>query len=441
MIDGTAGPPGAPVAPTLRRRPRWILPGRYWLTLVVALGFYGYAWMVQPYRPQLAAVLDEPPPLVTVTEDGIRPEDTADPLAAYQARRWGYLGAWYDQFHYARMARALGRFELPGRHWDHERMVADVDAPEREPSSFSYGLGYPLVGAAFFLLGFRGDPFVVADGLLFALAACLALALAERVLRPRTAVVAVNALVLTAPLVTYFVIPYGSSLTAVAVLGCLLVVTGDRFDWRTGLAVGTAVALAFAARYVDVVWLLGVLVPPLLLRWRAAWRVLAATTALLVVTAALVGLAQDAVFGHPLRTPYRYVHGGLDASLDAYRIDQIPEAAVGVVLTGDRSRLFRVEPILRGFPWAVLAPVGLAVLFRRRHRLRWALALGAAVGVASSLLYFAWAFGNTRDLSFWIIRFHAPWFALWAVLAAVAVEAGLDRLVRAPLGGEPASPA
>src|SRR5438132_9719314 len=128
----------------------------------------------------------------------MRPDEAASASGVQQVKQYGWIGGWYDQFHYARMARALGHFHLPGAHWDHVNMTPTADAPAgQEPSSFSFGLGYPLVGALFFMLGFRGDAFVVPDGLLFALSAMLALVLARRLVSAKAAFVAVNALMLS----------------------------------------------------------------------------------------------------------------------------------------------------------------------------------------------------------------------------------------------------
>ena len=391
-------------------------------TGLVALAFYSYAWAVQPDRPQLGAVFDDPPKLATVTENGIRPQDAATPIARYQVHRWGWYGAWYDQFHYARMARAIGRGELPGIGWDPVHMVAKNPSSAHEVASFSYGLGYPAIGSVFYELGFKGDPFVVPDGLLFALSAMLALVLAERFLNAATALIVVNALVLTGPFALYFVIPYGTSLTVVAVLTGLVLITGDRFDWRAAVAFGTVTAFAFAARYTDVVWVLAIVAVPLWIRRRESWRIIVATLAELGVAVAIVAWAQARVFGSPFTTPYKYVHNGLDASWRAYQFGRVANAGIGVFVTGDRSVLFRVEPILKTFPWAVAAPVGLVLLFVDKHPLRWTALLATVVAVASTLTYLAWAFGGTRDLEFWIIRFHVAWFPLWAILAGVAVE-------------------
>ena len=406
---------------SLRRR-------RFLVTGVIALTFYGYAWLIQPNRPQLRSVFDDPPRLVNITERGILPADAKTPLAIYQQGHWGWIGAWYDQFHYAREARALARFQIPGAHWDRVHQVPSPDAPTTgEVASFNFGLGYPAVGAVFAWLGFRGDPFVVPDGLLFALSAMLALALAERLLRPSTALVVVNALVLTGPFVLYFVIPYSTSLTIVAVLSTLLALTSDRFSWRFGIGVGIAVSLAFAARYSEIMWLLLLLVP-LVWRWRETWRVLVAVAASLGITAILVGAAQQVAFGSPFDTPYTFSHGGTDASLAAYKFARIPRNFVGVFFVGKRQLLFGVGPILRSFPWALLAPVGLFLLLRAGHRLRWHFLLAAIVGAASTAFFSSYYAGGPNDLILWTIRYHLSWFPLWAVLAGVAIERSLAAL-------------
>ena len=422
---------GAPLLGTRRRR--------LIATACIALAFYAYAWGVQPNRPQLAAVFDDPPKLLTVTENGFRPGDAGTPLAQYQSHRWGWNGQWYDQFHYARMARAIGRGQLPGVGWDPVHMVAKDPTAKHETASFSYGLGYPAVGAIFYVLGFKGDPFVVPDALLFALSAMLALVLAERFLNAAMALIVVNVLVLTGPFALYFVIPYGTSLTVVAVLLGLVVVTGDRFDWPVAIALGTATAFAFAARYTDVVWVVALVAIPLFVHRRAAWRVIVATAGELAIAAAVVGWAQWRAFGSVFTTPYKYVHGGLDASWSAYRFGHVANAGIGVFITGDRSTLFRVEPILKSFPWAVAAPIGLVLLFVDKHPLRWTALLATVVAIGSTVTYLAWVFGGTDQLVIWIIRYHIAWFPLWAILAGVVFERALA--TTGVFGAGPAAPA
>jgi hypothetical protein len=85
-------------------------------------------------------------------------------------------------------------------------------------------------------------------------------------------------------------------------------------------------------------------------------------------------------------------------------------------------RCFRVEPILKSFPWAVAAPIGLVLLFVDRHPLRWTALLATVVALGSTVTYLAWVFGGTDQLEIWIIRYHIAWFPLWAILAGVVFE-------------------
>src|SRR5205823_5677135 len=125
----------------------------------------------------------------------------------------------------------------------------------------------------------------------------------ERFANAAVALIVVNALVLTGPFALYFVIPYSTTLTVVAILAALVVITGNRFDWPVALALGTATAFAFAARYTDVVWVLALVAIPLWIRRREAWRVVVAIVGELAVAAAVVGWAQDRAFGSPFTTP------------------------------------------------------------------------------------------------------------------------------------------
>jgi hypothetical protein len=409
----------------------------YVVVVVAALVVYGYTWAVQPGRPQLRWVFREPGALVNVGEKRFDPNPKLVAERHDQSVRYGWNGAWYDQFQYARMARALARGEMPGRHWDYVHHRAQHDAPTgRETTAYLYGLGYPAIGALFIHLGFGGDPFVVPDGLLFALCAALTLALARKFLNPTAALLATGLLILTAPYVLYFVIPFGTTLTAVAVLVALNVACSDRRTIGIGVALGAAIGFCLAARYTDAIWPTLIVAPALLRSGRRALPVIVPVCALVLVALGTVLWSQWSVFGSPWTTPYHFHHGGLDSSLQAFHLGAIPNAAMGVFVTGDRHLLFGVQPILRGMPWVVLAPIGLVVLIRRRARHWQAMCVASAVAVAASAYYFANYFGGTPGLRSWNIRFHIAWFPIWAILAAIAIRAIVNRAT----GTDPAKP-
>ncbi len=398
-----------------------LLSSPYAVVGTVALVFYAYSWLVQPVRPEVGAIFDEPPPMVNMLQTGAATTEANAAQVAYQIKRWGWYGAWFDQYHYARMARSLGRFELPGLEWDHVRNAPKPDATAREPASFSYGLGYPVIGATFFLLGFRGDPFLVPNAILLVLAACLTLRLARHILGQAASVVTVLTLVLAAPFTQYFVIPWGNSLTVVAALVALNVIIGRRWTTAEGLAVGALLSLAYLARYLDAVWIAALLVPFAIRDWRRALRFGLVAGAMLLWAVALSLGTHAAVYGDPLTMPYDFIHRPPGES--AWALSRIPGGAVGVFLKGERTSPIRVEPILRTAPWFALAPIGLVLLVRRRHAAMTQLMWAALVAGVSTAAYLAWFAGDDVGLKYYNIRFFSPWFPLYSVLAAAAVEA------------------
>jgi hypothetical protein len=416
--------PAAGVAPAAVRVRRWLAVHRLDVIVVVAaLAFYTYAWSVQSNRPQLAALRDDPHEMFVITETGpVAPPELAGEVDA-QARRYGWYGAWYDQFHYAQMARDLARGDLPGTAWDHVAVRPESGEPYRTAESgYLYGLGYSLLAVPFVWAGFGGDPFVVLDGLLLATCALLTARIGRRFLPEGVAAVVALAVVVATPSTRYFVIPYGTSVTTVAVLAALAALVAPRIGRAQAGLTAAAIAACAAARYVDVVWPLLVVGLALLLRRPGVVRLAVVTVAAVAVTVVLVAWTHHLVFGSVWDTPYDFHNDGLDTSRTAYEPSRIPDAFVGVFLSGEREQLFGVDPILRAAPWLALAPLGLVVLFRERDPLRWAMTATLGVAAVATLQYLAWFFGGTENLRIWVIRFYQPWFPLCAVLAAIGVR-------------------
>ena len=399
-----------------------------WAVVVGAFLVYAYAWAVQPNRPEVTAVVDPPGSLFVVAESGFTapPSDTEATLE--QAKRYGWYGMWYDQYHYGQMARALARFDLPGTAWDEEAGVPASGSPTfTSVASYAYGLGYPILAAPFVWLGFGGDPYVILNGLLFALSAFLALRIGRQVVSEPAAVVAVIALVTAAPFVRYFVIPNSTSVTVVAVLAATWMLVAPR-PTRADIALAASTAaLCAAARYVDGAWPALLLGGSVLLRRPKAVRTALLTGGTLLVTVLLVALTHRLAFGSILETPYHFHNDGLDTSDVAYSLGRIPSSFIGVFFSGQRKELFGVDPIIRAAPWMLLAPWGLIGLWRDRHPLRGPLAVAAAVAALATAQYCAWLFGGIANLRLFNIRFYHSWFALYAVLAAAALERALVR--------------
>jgi hypothetical protein len=382
---------------------------------ICAAIFFLYCWAVQPGRPPLNAL--------------------NKPAVA------GWYGGAADQINYAREARALARWELPGIHWDYERSQPRPDLPANvEVSDYAYGLGYPVLGVPFIWLGLKGDPFVVPDCVAFGAAACLIFAIGRRVFRDRTALLVTAAVVLATPMVNFFATPWNTTPTVLANLLALYIgVSGDR-SWRAVFAFGIVASLAFSARYVDIVWIGAVIVPVVLLDLRRATRIIVGVLPVLLVTAGFMLWSQDRVFGNAFETPlhYHFHEGKRGDDLSDYVPADIPEHGIAVFVTSQKTNGQRsptgYDPLLRNFFWLLAAPVGLLAL-ARHYRFRslfrkpcGTLVVAGIVSVLASAFYLSYWSGGGDDIMNQNGRFFVCWFPLWGILAAVGMAAIVQRI-------------
>jgi hypothetical protein len=316
-----------------------------------------------------------------------------------------------------------------------------------KPGEFLYPLGYPMVGAVGRLIGFKGDPFVLFDALAFSVSlGCLAV-VAARLRGAVFAVATVAAVALATPLIELTVPPWSTTVTMLAVAVALLVATSGRPLSVPGAAVlGLMVGMAVAARLVDGLFVGIIAAVPIL---RTGWhrpRVIVVSGAVAAVLVGLVLASQAAVFGNPLTTPYSQ-HLGVantssDQSAQAYNVGKIPRSFKEVFITGEPHRkVLEGDPIGRGFPWAVAAPVGLLVLLRRKHPLRGPLVAAAFASVLSSAFYLSFRATTGEGLKFFGAHYFKAWFPLWGLLAAYAIAAGAEWLAGAWQGGRSESSA
>jgi len=327
----------------------------------------------------------------------------------------GWYG-WFDQSKYLAEARVLAAGDLPPK------------------NDFYYPLGYPAVGAAGDLIGFHSDPFLPGDALALAIVLGCTAVVATRLRGIHFAVTVVGAVVFATPVFDLTMLPWSSTVTMVSVAVVMLIATSTRRPtvW-TGALIGLAVGMAVAARLGDGLFVGLIAAVPLL---RGSGRRIAPIAAAAVVGALLASTvlaSQAAVFGDPLTTPYS-LHLGRDNGISdqeagAYSLAKIPRSFYEVFLVGDlKGDEIRDVPIVRQFPWALAAPVGLLFLFRRRHRLRGPM-LGAAVAsVGASLFYLSFRATDGASLKFLSTHYFKPWFPLWALLAAYGIAAGADAL-------------
>jgi hypothetical protein len=342
--------------------------------------------------------------------------------------RDGYYG-WADQSNYRSEARALADGVLPGIDYDYER---NQPKPSYDPSrrplyDYAYGLGYPVLGVPATLLGMRSDPFLVPDALLFAAEIAIVVVLGARLRSLTFGLLTAGALVFATPLLEYSVVPWSDTITTLAVLVALLVVT-DPDDHPAGhaVALGGAIGICFAARYVDALLPATIGAVGLLLRRPRAVRALLGATFIAALFAIPVLWSQAVVFGSPLRTPYaHHVRAGSAASdqdLGAFDLGRVPRSFVEVFVRGEANGApTPVAPMLVDFRWIVFAPVGLFALVRRNRSARRVYLAAAMASVAGTVFYLSFRASTGGDLVNHNLRYFVVWVPLWALLSAYGI--------------------
>lgn len=355
----------------------------------------------------------------------------------------GYFG-WADQLNYRLEARALGDGVLPGIDYDYK---TDTAKPSYNPSArrlydYAYGLGYPLLAAPFTHLGMNADPFVLPDAVIFVADVLIIVVLGRRLRSLAFGLLLAAALVFATPLLDFSVVPWNTSVTTLAILVALLVAT-DPDDHPVGhaLALGVAVGMCFAARYVDALFPAVIGGFGLLMRRPRALRPMIGAAGVALLLAIPVLWSQSVVFGSPFTTPYaHHVRDGgseSDQSLGAFAPGRVPRSFLEVFVTGDyNGKRTSGDPMLAEFPWIVFAPVGLFALFRERRARRGLYGLAAAVSVVASAFYLSFWAGTGRDLPFHNLRYFVMWVPLWALLSTYGIVYLADR-IRIRLGPGP----
>ncbi len=356
-----------------------------------------------------------------------------NPLRPHVSSPRGYY-AWIDQSYYLRSARVLAHFHLPSG-----------------PHDYMYGLGYPVLGAVFYDLGFKDDPFAPVNALAYGVICALTFVLAVRLWRttfggsaarsatlPVVGFAAVAMLTFATPLFPLVITPWNSTVVVLTVLAILILVVSERaLTWPRACAIGALLGWTFATRYGDVVFAGLPVAATLLVRsGPERRRLLLGAGGVLLAIVALVAYTQYHAFGNPFLTPYHFhtrVGPGLgnDQSLGNYRLRWIPRHFLSTVITGPaHGALVGNEPMLRQFPLLVLAPFGVVALIRRAGRMRAVWVAVVVAGVLSSLFYLSFIAGGGDDLKFWNLRYWAIWYAPWAMFALLGAAAIFHRFAR-----------
>ncbi len=363
----------------------------------------------------------------------------------------GYYG-WSDQYNYRREAQALRSGILPGSEYDYAKMQPKPSYNPKKDGplyDYAYGLGYPTLAAPMVLLGLHTDPFAIPDALIFAADIVIVVILGTRLRSLRFGVLTAAALMFATPFLKFTVVPWSTSITALAVLAAMLVVTDPKErPVAHALTLGLAVGVCFAARYADALFPAAIGGIGLLLRapGRASlWRTVGGAAGIAIVLALPILWTQQVVFGNPFTTPYQHhtVAGSTasDQSLGAFDARRAPRSFWEVFISGEyNGQRTQGDPMIEDFPWMVLAPVGLYAIFRTRKRdTQIAYSVASVVSIVGCAFYLSFRAGTGRDLVLHNLRYYVVWVPLWALLAAYGIVYLAERYFMR--GGEARAPA
>lgn len=298
-------------------------------------------------------------------------------------------------------------------------------------STYTYGLGYPLVAVPALWLGFNTDPFVFFNLFVFVFTVFAVYSAAKRFISPLGGLLASFGLVFATPLINYTVVPWNSTVCLLAVSGILLVAAAPKITRWHALVLGFLVGWAFAARYIDVVWLACLAIAAL---YRGSFGKLVKPGIFLVIGVTLwvlpVLYSHDRVFGSPLSTPY-VNHlgvggtGGNDQGAGAYSLKRIPSAALGMFVSPrlagetDDDRGMFIEMF-----W-VLAAVPGAIIMIKRKQYRFFFAVFSVITLAAFIFYLSFRASTPYSLKYGVLHYFKMF---WPGIVILAV-AFFDRQV------------
>lgn len=325
--------------------------------------------------------------------------------------------SYYDQSQYLNIAHILASLDFG--------QLSSLDSNGHK--MYSYGLGYPLVAVPLIWLGFRVDPFVLFNLIAFVFAVYAVYRAAKTFISPLAGWLAGFLLIFATPLVFYTVLPWNSTVCLFAVSGILVLATLTKLTKYHALVAGLLVGWAFAARYIDVIWLSFLAVASM---YRGSFKLLAKQTVLIIIGMAIVIIpvlySHYKVFGNPFSTPYvnhlgKGNIGSSDQGLGAYSLERIPTAALGMFagprLAGshDTDRGWLVSMF-----WVLCAIPGAIILLRRmKYKLFLVTLIGATI--AAFLFYLSFRASGPDQLKFGTLHYFKMFWPGLVILATVFI--------------------
>lgn len=304
---------------------------------------------------------------------------------------------------------------------------------------FSYGPAYPALAAPFVAIDSYGwpfgDPFLPANAAIWLLAIAATYLTGRRLLGEAAGLAAALALMLATPLVRMMTVPWNSTVCLGAVAVTMLVALRRRLGPGAGALLGLAIGFAYAARYVDALWITTIAVAILLARFERGAngvRVIAGLVAGALIPLAPTFYLHWRVFGSPFTTMYSVPKEGIG---NYFSIGDIPSHGFQTFVTPYffNDEPTTAEPLLSSMFLLLLAPVGAWALFVSASRAGRTLVMGYTIAsVVATVFYLAWYFTGSLGMPYGALHFFKMWFPLWTLAGVAAIVALARRVQRAP---------
>ncbi len=325
----------------------------------------------------------------------------------------GWFG-YYDQGEYLKLAHTLASFKL-----------------DQLSTTYSYGLGYPLVAVPAIWLGFNKDPFVFFNLVTFVFTVYAVYRVARHFISPLAGFLAGFGLIFATPLIYYTDQPWNSTVCLFAISGIFVIATINKINKWHALVAGFLVGWAFAARYIDIAWL-GPLAVACLYRgsFKNLFKVCVFGAIGLSLWVMPVLYSHYRVFGSPFRTPYvNHVGiggvGGSDQQAGAYSLRRVPNAALGMFVSPRLAGSLDVERgLLVGMFWILASIPGAIILLRKTERkLFFSVFIGATI--VATLFYLSFRASTPSSLKYGVLHYFKMF---WPGLVILAVAFFDDQL-------------
>ena len=321
---------------------------------------------------------------------------------------------WWDQSQYLLIARNLAQFTIV-------------------PSQYLYGLGYPILGALFYNL-YPTNPFLIPNLLMYLLTSWVYLHIVRQYLSEELSFLTILLMLWATQLTTFFVVPWNNS---IAIVGMgILIYLGSvvrEIRWTHSIIIGLVIGWVFAARYVDVFFLLPVTLYIYIrefrrLRSQIKFALLSAGVAFGIFCVILY--THQYAFGSFFKTPY-HLHlqpgGHSDQSLSAFQIYRVPDHLYSLIINPYQFHHLKYgllnTPLLGYSFFFIFSLTGFSYLIF--YRQNWMIAVIFVTMLFSFVFYGSFTSTRASDLKYHCLRY----FALWYPLLTLTAVLGISKLV------------